>query len=104
MRDNEWAIWIDNEKICKKFKPAIGEKLQRQRLEQWWLSAKKLDEDQTRAIDFQAARQAWKNVRPSRRRYISKFATNYSLVGRNMKRWRLRCLQTNESWDHVVQC
>jgi hypothetical protein len=42
---------------------------------------------------------------------MSKFATNYSSVGRNMKRWRFwktsqypGCLQINESCDHVVQC
>jgi hypothetical protein len=57
------------------------------------------------------ARQAWKNVWPSRRRYISRFATNYSPIGRNMKRWHFwktsqcpRCLQPNETCDHVLQC
>jgi hypothetical protein len=111
VRNNEWAIWIDNEKICKNFKHAIREKLQQRRLEQWWKTTKKLDEDQIQAIDFTVARQAWKSVWPSRRRYIAKFAANYSPVGRNMKRWRFwktsqcpRCLQPNETCDHVIQC
>jgi hypothetical protein len=66
--NNEWAIWIDNEKICKKFKPTIREKQQQRRLEQWWQTTKRLDKDQIRYIYFQEARQAWKYVRPSRRR------------------------------------
>ena len=108
---DEWAVWIGPKKICKNFKQAIRDKLQTDRLEKWWKSTKKLTESQIRSIDFAAARQAWKNVWPARRRYVSKFSTNYSPVGRNMRRWHFwktnqcpRCLAPNETCDHVLQC
>jgi hypothetical protein len=88
IHQNEWAVWIDNENICKNFKQAIREKLERRQLETWWKSTKKLALNQIQSINFLAARQAWKNVWPSQQRYISKLATNYLPVGRNMKRWR----------------
>jgi hypothetical protein len=108
---DEWAVWIGNEKICKNFKQSIRDKIQQDRLEKWWKTTKKLTEVQIQSIDFAAARQAWKNVWPARRRYVSKFSTNYSPVGRNMRRWRFwktnqcpRCLAPNETCNHVLQC
>jgi hypothetical protein len=108
---DEWAVWIGDEKICKNFKQGIRDKIQKDRLEKWWTMTKKLTEGQIQLIDFAAARQAWKNVWPARRRYVSKFSTNYSPVGRNMRRWRFwktnqcpRCLAPNETCNHVLQC
>jgi hypothetical protein len=98
-------------KICKNFKQAIRDKIQQEWLETWWTTTKKLTLSQIQSIDFDAARQAWKNVRSARRHHVSKFSTNYLLVGRNMRRWSFwktnlcpRCLAPNKTCDHVLQC
>jgi hypothetical protein len=41
-------MWIGQEEICKNFKQAIRDKIQQDWLEKWWITTKKLMEEQIR--------------------------------------------------------
>jgi hypothetical protein len=45
-------------------------------LEKWWQTTKAFEADQIQSINFLVTRQAWKNVWPSQRCNVSKFATS----------------------------
>jgi hypothetical protein len=39
---NEWAIWLDDKKLCKAVKATLRESIQQQRLHKWWIDTRNL--------------------------------------------------------------
>ena len=86
-------------------------KISRKLIVNRWIKQGRFTHDDTNTIDWVEQQKAMKLSTATRKRFISKWVSEYAPTGKNMKRWKLRfksncpfCLYEDEDTNHILTC
>ena len=118
--DKEWAVRIEGQKICRRFKQQLAFHIRACPLQQFWTKSTqahprnkplKYSNEQIAMINIANTQIAWNKARGCIKRFICKMSVDQLATGKYTKRmgfWNSdkcpRWLQANETTLHVVQC
>ena len=89
----------------------IYNRIMDERLLTYWVTKGRFNAEDIQNIDWDNQEKAMKLVTLTKRRFISKWSSDWNVCGKNIKRWQIRphgycpyCQSENEDNKHILQC
>jgi hypothetical protein len=115
--DQEWSIWIANQKIRGDNLNTVRQHIQETEMSKWLAAPRKhwgeprLSFTRQQLINTKAITDSWKEIFHGQRKWLTKMSQRFAPVGKNMHRggfWTNSrcpaCHRDNEDEDHLFKC